>query len=379
MIRSASCSGSTTRRSIVPTYPPARTDGRSARIAPPTTTRCDLRDDDAGLREVDELAHEIGRTERAFGTAHRASTPSLKRDDSVDVRDTGRSDQVFHADGSNLAGFGDHGPRSGSTESIPGPAIRSSAASDGSLATRSRVRPTGIAFRSPSANIRHRFGGHLRAARMRDPSAVARPCTTVRQPSAGEGVRDRRRGRRASRQGPAPDRARWFRPVIWRRLNETAQGECARGRQHPGVRGVQLEQWSVAPRRSTAPARQPAAAQRQRPRHEGRAQARRHASPLGAGGGRRPADPQGRAAGGRRRPTRPAASVATPSSSSRSTMPSTASTTSSRALPTCRPSSPTRRSSASSDRTTRPSRRSRSRSATRPACSSAARPTPTRR
>src|SRR6185503_12729433 len=40
VILSASYSGSTTRRSIVPTYPPARTEGRSASTAPPTTTRC---------------------------------------------------------------------------------------------------------------------------------------------------------------------------------------------------------------------------------------------------------------------------------------------------------------------------------------------------
>src|SRR5262245_35548231 len=40
VMRSTSYSGSTTRRSTVPTKPPARTDGRSARTAPPTTTRC---------------------------------------------------------------------------------------------------------------------------------------------------------------------------------------------------------------------------------------------------------------------------------------------------------------------------------------------------
>ena len=34
-------------------------------------------------------------------------------DDTVDVRDTGCSDQVFQRDGSNLAGFGGHGPSIG--------------------------------------------------------------------------------------------------------------------------------------------------------------------------------------------------------------------------------------------------------------------------
>src|SRR5215207_2523776 len=44
------------------------------------------------------------------------------------------------------------------------------------LATRARrtagVRPTGIAFGSPVAMIRHRFGGHLRAAQARSCIAV---------------------------------------------------------------------------------------------------------------------------------------------------------------------------------------------------------------
>jgi len=48
-----------------------------------------------------------------------------------------------------------------------------------------RVRPTGIAFRSPSANIRHRFGGHLRAARMRDPSAAIRSCIATPRATTG--------------------------------------------------------------------------------------------------------------------------------------------------------------------------------------------------
>jgi len=81
------------------------------------------------LRVLDE---EI---DRAAGATH-PHRVIAQCDDTIDVRDTGRSDQVFHADGSYLAGFGDQGPRPGSTETIPGPAIRSRAASDGSLATR---------------------------------------------------------------------------------------------------------------------------------------------------------------------------------------------------------------------------------------------------
>jgi hypothetical protein len=65
-----------------------------------------LRDDNARLREIDELAHQIGRSERALATVdlHRIIAQG---DEPVDVRDTGCSDQVFHAVGSNLAGFGD--------------------------------------------------------------------------------------------------------------------------------------------------------------------------------------------------------------------------------------------------------------------------------
>ena len=37
-----------------------------------------------------------------------------------------------------------------------------------------RVRQTGIAFGSPVPNIRHRFGGHLRFVRKRDPVTVRR-------------------------------------------------------------------------------------------------------------------------------------------------------------------------------------------------------------
>ena len=195
---------------------------------------------------------------------------------------------------------------------------------------------------------------------------------------------DRTVSSRVTTRVQAPDRARWFRPVSWRRLNETAQGKCARGRQHPGVRGVQLERQLCRPERC-GERRGPSAAASARRRALRRVSRRRasssSASRCPSRGRRRPtASRPSRARSSRpTRPTRPVASVATPSRSSRSIMPSTASTTSSRALRTCTTFIATRRSSASSDRTTRPSRRSRSRSATRLACSSAARPIPTRR
>ena len=115
-----------------------------------------------------------------------------------------------------------------------------------------------------SANIRHRFGGHLRAARMRDPSAVHRPCATVRDHRLGGRRGDRASGQRGTgrvRHRIAPE---WLRPVIWRRLYETAQGRCARGRQHPGVRGVQLER-----RIGRSERRGKCRQQRRRRRHEG--------------------------------------------------------------------------------------------------------------
>ena len=69
-------------------------------------------DDDAGLRQIDQLAHEIGRSKRALAAVSLDRTVA-KRDDSIDVRDTGCSDQVFHADGYYLAGFGDRRPSIG--------------------------------------------------------------------------------------------------------------------------------------------------------------------------------------------------------------------------------------------------------------------------
>ena len=105
----------------------------------------------------------------------------------------------------------------GSSEAKPGPAIPSSAVGDGSLTTRRRVRPTGIAFRSPSGNIRHRFGGHLRAARRRDLHRRHSHRTSRSVIAAREGARRSRRRRTRDGRDLDPDRGRWIRPVIWRR------------------------------------------------------------------------------------------------------------------------------------------------------------------
>src|SRR5688572_19816459 len=68
------------------------------------------------------------------------------------------------------------------------------------LASRARrtagVRPTGIAFGSPVAMIRHRFGGHLRAARARSCIAV-RHAPPLAPSTPWEGTVDGSRARRA--------------------------------------------------------------------------------------------------------------------------------------------------------------------------------------
>ena len=151
-----------------------------------------FRDDDAGLRQVDELAHEIGCAERALATVHLHRIVT-QGDDPVDVRDTGCSDQVFHADGSNLAGFGDQGPRSGSTEAIPGPAIRSSAANEGSSTARSQ----GAADRYCIQVAGRVIYGIASAATCAPPGCGTRQPPLVMhrrsvEPSPGEGAGDRR-------------------------------------------------------------------------------------------------------------------------------------------------------------------------------------------
>ena len=62
-----------------------------------------LGDEDTGLRQIDELTQEIRGIERARVTVV-TKVAAAKGDDPIDIRDTGGSDQVFHAEGSYLAG-----------------------------------------------------------------------------------------------------------------------------------------------------------------------------------------------------------------------------------------------------------------------------------
>ena len=120
-------------RSDVATGANGRSEGedRTTDNGPPS-----FGDNDAGLRQVDELAEEIGRTERALTTTD-AQRFVAQGNKTLDIGDTGRSDQVFHADGSNLAGPATMVLDRGSTEMTPGPAIRSSAGERTTLAAQS--------------------------------------------------------------------------------------------------------------------------------------------------------------------------------------------------------------------------------------------------
>src|SRR5215203_5222797 len=83
---------------------PAGSNGRSeCEDRGPDDDALRFGDDDARLREIDQLAHEIGRPERAVGTGQLGHAVT-QRDDAVDVRDTGCSDQVFHATGPTSQG-----------------------------------------------------------------------------------------------------------------------------------------------------------------------------------------------------------------------------------------------------------------------------------
>ncbi len=94
-----------------------------------------LGDDDTGLREIDKLAQEVRGSQRALATVHR-TTIVTQGDDAVDVRDTGCSDLVLHADGSTSQGRRSTHLDRNSIEMQPRPAVPSSAANDLTLATR---------------------------------------------------------------------------------------------------------------------------------------------------------------------------------------------------------------------------------------------------
>jgi len=67
----------------------ANREDRAARELPPL-----LRDDDAGVGQEDQLAQDVSGVELAGGAV--AEPAAAQRDESVDVRDPGRSDPVLH-------------------------------------------------------------------------------------------------------------------------------------------------------------------------------------------------------------------------------------------------------------------------------------------
>ena len=120
---------------MVPTKPPADDRRPQGEDRPTYDVSLRLGDDDTGLRQVDELAEEVRGIERALATID-PTTVIAQGDDPVDIGDTGCSDQVFHADGSYLAGLAARPLDRSSSEVRPRPAVPSSAASDLTLATR---------------------------------------------------------------------------------------------------------------------------------------------------------------------------------------------------------------------------------------------------
>ena len=60
-------------------------------------------DEDAGLRQIHQLAHEVRGIQRA-GVTVDTKVRVAERDETIDIRDTGCSDQVFHAEGSTSQG-----------------------------------------------------------------------------------------------------------------------------------------------------------------------------------------------------------------------------------------------------------------------------------
>ena len=186
---------------MVPTKPPALTDGRSARTAPPTTVAPRLGDEDAGLRKIDELAHEIRGRERAL-VAGRIDGPVTQGDEPIDVRDTGCSDQVFHAGRVHLAGPATVHSRPGTRPRVaPGPrSARRRRAMDARRRADGCGRPVLQSVRR-CAMIRHRFGGHLRAARDEGHCATTRQHQDASLGRCHPRVGDARAG--SGQRGPA--------------------------------------------------------------------------------------------------------------------------------------------------------------------------------
>ena len=144
----------------------------------------DLGDEDARLGDVDELPEQVRGDQRAVagGLRHRLGAQC---DEPIDVRDPSRSNLMIHADGCDLARYRrrrcEH-KRSGSDRDGPTDRERASGASvDRSTATWGTRRPR-VAIDAPGANIRHRFGGHLRAARISAAVSASHRTDVLRDP-----------------------------------------------------------------------------------------------------------------------------------------------------------------------------------------------------
>ena len=158
------------------------------------------------------------------GTGHHQGAVA-QGDEAIDVRDTGGSDQVFHAGGCYLAGLADRRPRPELDRGRPPDlALPSSAASDSARDRLHGSRPTGSCNRYAgaydTASLRRPPARRSDAGLMRrHPSRTSRPA----MPRALRGDRpapDRASGagvRLAGSSVAGPTEARWIRPVIWRR------------------------------------------------------------------------------------------------------------------------------------------------------------------
>jgi hypothetical protein len=77
---------------------PKREDRASDNVAP------SLGDEDTGLWKIDQLSKQVSRNERAH-VAGRLEKLGAQRDEPLDIRDAGRSNQVFHAGRCHLVGL----------------------------------------------------------------------------------------------------------------------------------------------------------------------------------------------------------------------------------------------------------------------------------
>ena len=103
MTRSASWSGSTTSEIDGADEAAGADRGPKGQDGPADDDALRLGDEDAGLRQVYELTEEVRGVERARVMVD-PKVAVAQGDETIDVRDTGGSDQVFHAEGSYLAG-----------------------------------------------------------------------------------------------------------------------------------------------------------------------------------------------------------------------------------------------------------------------------------